>query len=98
MRVRPTFSTLNLSAVVPNHCSGNHKCSLASLEVLPDKVKIITISYKFFYIYERFSNHFIVRCTATLKRWENTALVGQPSLVGHLKGITFQSNILLCVK
>ena len=31
---------LNSRPVVPNHCSGDHKCSANNLEVLPEKFEI----------------------------------------------------------
>ena len=61
--------------VVPNHCSGDHKCSGSNLEVLPEKFVIHnTLGYKqkFDSRYEGFSNHFIVRCSTTFKRLGNT--------------------------
>ena len=34
-----------LRRVVPNHCSRDHKCSLSSLELPPEKINILNILY-----------------------------------------------------
>ena len=63
--------------VVPNHSSGDHKRSTSSLGVLPQKFEIHKMScyiMKFGCTYEGFSEHFIVRCSATFKRLGNTVL------------------------
>ena len=70
--------------MVPNHYSGDHKCSASSFEVLPEKFEIhniLSLKMKFDYMYEEFSDNFIVRCSATFKRLGKTAL----EIVFHLE-------------
>ena len=66
---------LSARPVIPNHCYGDHKCSLSSLEMLPEKVKnlnMLCLTVKFTSKYEGFSIKIIIRCSAKLKRLGNT--------------------------
>ena len=59
-----------LRAVVPNHYSGDHKCSLSSLEVLPQNTKVAILiilckKMKAASKYYVFSKNTTVRCSAT---------------------------------
>ena len=57
--------------VVPNHCSGDHKCSASSSEVLPEKFEIhnmLCFKMKFDSRYEGFSDN-ILKGWETLVYW-----------------------------
>ena len=60
-------------SVAPNHCSGDHKCSASSLEVLPQKFEIHNIlckQIKFDFRYEGFLDNFLASAPQPLKGWE----------------------------